>query len=374
MDFRISSEQQLLRDTARRFVAEELPYETRKKHIAEGDDAWQAIADMGWFLLAVPESAGGLGGSLEDMAIVAEELGRGVALEPFIAGAVLPARLIALSGTARCEDLLADLASGKRRFAAALYEARHRYDLDSLDCFATARSDNGFAISGTKTLVLGGGVADWLIVAARTAADRHPALFIVSADAPGVTRRTYRTIDNLAVADVTFENVMLETDALLCSVEASAPVLAQALDEATTLLCADAVGCMDRAIEMTAEYLRIRQQFGQFLSSFQALQHGVANLFIEASDARSALYRAIAACAGKDVKQRERAVSACKVKVMEAARLVTGQAVHFHGGIGMTIEYPVGEHLRRSLVAEQIFGNGLHHLERYLASSESLNV
>jgi len=365
MDFRLTDEQEMLRDGARRFVAEKLDYAARGKCIKEGGDAWAAFADLGWLMLAVPESAGGLERPLEDIAILAEELGRGLALEPLVTGAYLPSQLLAAADGQT--QMLEQLATGEVRFAAALYETRRRYSLDDLETVAT-RKAGGYALSGAKSMVLGGGQADQLIVAARLGDDIRPALFLVPAKAEGLSVRPYRTVDELPAADLIFSDVALSDDALLLGAEAAAPILDRALDEAIVLVCADALGCMDRAIELTAEYLRIRKQFGQALSSFQALQHGVANLFIEANDARSMVYRALAACAG-DGDERRRAVSACKIKVMEAAREVTGQAVHFHGGIGMTTEYPVGEHLRRILVAEQLFGNPQHHFERYMSAS-----
>jgi len=365
MDLVLNSDQTMMRDAARKFVTTDLTFEARRKRVAEGGDRWADLAEMGWLMLPVPEDAGGIGGSLEDMALIAEELGRGIALEPFVTGAVLPARLLAVGGGALRQSLLAKLASGEQRFSAALFESKHRYSLQKLD--TAAKSDGGgYVLTGRKIIVPGG--ADWLIVAARLSDDPRPALLLVDVKSAGVTQRDYRTIDGVSVADFVFENVRLPSDALLAKPEDAAAALDRALDETIVLICADAVGCMDRAIELTAEYLRIRKQFGQTLASFQALQHGVANLFMEANDARSMVYRAIAAC-NDDTADRARAVSACKIKVLNAARLVTGQSIHFHGGIGMTCEYQVGDHLRRILVAEQAFGNAQYHFERYLGES-----
>jgi acyl-CoA dehydrogenase len=369
MDFRLSSEQQMLRDSARRFASTELEFSKRRRRIADGVDEWPAMAELGWFMLAVPEAAGGLGGPLVDLAILAEELGRGLALSQYITGAVLPARLLWLSDGQRQAAILEQLALGTQRFAAALYEADRRYELDQLGCIAQPLPDGSFKLSGEKPLVMGGAEADWLIVAARRPDDPSTALFLVSSLCIGVSRRHYLTIDNLSASDVKFDEVHLPSSALLAFGPKAAASIELAVDEAAVLLCADAIGCMDRTIEMTAEYLRTRKQFGQTLASFQALQHGIANLFIEANDARSILYRAIAACSGTNRMARRKAVSACKYKVMESARLVAGQAVHFHGGIGMTCDYPVGEFLRRILVAEQSFGNAQYHFERYLSAA-----
>ncbi|AEG50865.1 acyl-CoA dehydrogenase domain-containing protein [Sphingobium chlorophenolicum L-1] len=365
MDFRLSSEQEMLKDSARRFVTAELDYEARAKHVIAGSDRWATLAEMGWLMLPISEAYGGLGSKLEDISLICEELGRGVAIEPFVTCGFMPSRLLDLSDAACAGETLPLLASGEVRFAVALYEAATRYDLTGLGTIATASGD-GYVLNGRKPLVFGGAEAGQIIVAAASANGEGVALYLVPADAAGVSRRAYRTIDNLPVADIVFDNVALGAGALLAEAGRAEAVLKQAIDETIVLLCMDAVGCMDRAIEMTAEYLHVRQQFGQPLAAFQALQHGVANLFIDANEARSLTYRAMAACAQDDAGERARAVSACKFSVMETARRVTGQAVHFHGGIGITCEYPVGEYLRRMLVAEQIFGNGAYHLHRYL--------
>lgn len=367
MDFRLTEEQEMLRDGARRFVTDKLDYASRGKRVTSGEDCWADFAELGWLMLAVPEAAGGLGRPLEDVALIAEELGRGLAREPFIGSGYLAARLLDLADAPA--EMLEALAIGSSRYAAALYETPRRFSLDGLDTLAAPQADGGYRLSGRKTLVLGGGEADRLIVAARSGPGSAAALFVVDADAHGVRRHAYRTIDELNAVDIDFDDVALPASALLAAADRAPSMLDQALDEAIVLLCADAVGCMDRAIEMTAEYLAIRKQFGQPLASFQALQHGVANLFIEANDARSMVYRAVAACSGGDIRDRQRAVSGCQIKVMEAGRLVAGQSVHFHGGIGMTTEYPVGEHLRRILVAEQLFGNPQYHFERYMAAA-----
>lgn len=365
MDFRLSSEQEMLRDGARRFVTSELDFESRMKRVAAGTDLWASLASMGWLMLVVPEEAGGLGSPIEDIAIVVEELGRGIAIEPFITAAFLPARLLSGKPVQHVMDLLEAFAAGDTRLAACLYEAPTRYALDGLQSRAVTHTE-GYRLTGTKPLVFGGAEADHLIVAAAIDDDPQTALFLVSAHAPGISRRPYRTIDNVAVADISFDNVALGPETLLTDGESARSILAKALDETATLLCLDAVGCMDRAIEMTAEYLHVRKQFNQALASFQALQHGIANLFIDANEARSLAYRALAACGAEDPAARACAASASKYRVLETARRTTGQTVHFHGGIGITCEYPVGEYLRRMLVSEQIFGNGQYHLDRYL--------
>jgi acyl-CoA dehydrogenase len=363
MDFCLSSEQEMMRESARRFVANRLDFAGRSNHQQDDGSTWVEMAELGWLMLPVSEERGGLGGGAEGAAIIAEELGRGLASEPFIEAAVLPARLLELGDLNNGhEALLAQLTSGEARFAVALYEPGRGFSLVP-ESMQASLHENGYSLSGKKVLVWGGDQAEWMIVSAQL--DDGNALFIVGTHAKGVKRRTYQSIDGRFLADVQLDNVIVGLEGRLGSDGNAVSVIEEAVDEAIIALCADILGCIDRAIELTAEYLKVRQQFGQPLANFQALQHGIANLFIEANDARSILYRGMSSLGGP-VTARRRAVSASKLKIMEVGRSVTGAAVHFHGGIGTTTEYQIGHHLQRVLVAEQMFGNGAYHFERFL--------
>ena len=229
--------------------------------------------------------------------------------------------------------------------------------------------DGSYRLSGSKSLVAGGAQADQLVVSAVIAANHgataEAALFVVDANRAGVCRRVYRTIDEVEVADCAFDAVAVAPTELLARTDAALTILQDSLDEANICLCAELLGCMDRAIQLTVGYLRTRKQFGRPLAEFQVLQHTVAEMSIEASSARSMVYRALAAT-GASTAERRRATSGCSIKVMQAAKWVTSTAVHLHGGIGMTCEYPVGHYLRRVIVAERILGDREYHLARYL--------
>jgi acyl-CoA dehydrogenase len=358
MDFRLSSEQDMLRDGVRRFVTDNLGFDARAANARS--DQWAAMAEMGWLMLPVPEDCDGLGGGIEDIAIVAEELGRGLALTPYVEAAALPARLIDLAASDdQRKAILPDLALGTTRIAVALYEPRGRFSLVP----QTVLVDQGMRLSGTKVGVEGGAAAGQLIVSAQLGDETE--LFLIDSNQPGISRSDYDAIDGRCLSDFSFADVEVSAQERLAGGTDVVSAIEQAVDEAIVAHCAEAVGCMDRAIEQTAEYLKIRQQFGQSLASFQALQHGVANLFIEANDARSILFRAMSKITATP-DERRRAVSGCKVKVMEAARATIGQAVHYHGGIGVTTEYSVGHYLRRVLFLAQRFGNSAHHFERIM--------
>lgn len=364
MDFRPSVEQDMLRESVRRFVAAEQSFEKRRRRLADGGAGdWASFAELGWLAMAVDEEAGGLGSGLADIAIVCEELGRGLSLEPFVACGVLPARILNRAvRTPAVAALLEDVAGGAR-MAVALHEPAGRYELLQPRAVATRQADGSYRLGGRKLLTVGGGAAERLIVSAWLA--DGCALFVVDAQTTGVERRTYRTLDDVDAADFGLSDVRIEADRLLTFAGGAQPSLEAALDEARVCLCADAVGGMDAAVTMTADYLKVRTQFGRPLADFQALQHAVAEVFVDAVGARAMLCQAIGAL-GADAGSRRRAVAGCKVKVMEAAKEVFGTAVHLHGGIGVTSEYPVGHYLRRALVAERLFGDSEFHLQAYL--------
>jgi acyl-CoA dehydrogenase len=359
MDFAPSSEQEMLRDGARRYLADDFAARRRGDQAAD----WQGYADLGWLALLAPEDAGGLGGDIEDVLILAEEMGRALSLEPYVGSAILATGLVDLvAGGQRRLDLLAAIASGERRLAPALYEPGRRYLLEP-ETRAIA-SGSGYRLSGAKNLIAGGPAADALLVSARLD-DGAIGLFLVEMGKPGVAATHYATIDDGGATDAGFDEVELGADALLGVVTIDA--IDDVVDEARLALCADALGALERAVAITADYLKTRTQFGQPLANFQALQHSVVEIHIDADAIRSSLYNAIAAFDRGVRDDRRRAVSSCWVKTFDAAKGIAGMAVHLHGGIGMTTEYPVGHYLRRVMVSERRFGDVEHHLARYMA-------
>lgn len=360
MDFRPTQEQQLLRDSVRRYFAA-APAQGAPDDVRD----WRQFAEFGWLAMPVAEADGGLEAGLVELSIVSEEIGAALSGAPFVAGAVLPARVLArcTPGEART-DALAALADGTRRFALAAYEPDRRYLLTP-GTRAVRRADGGYRLSGDKTLVAGGAQADRVLVTAATEADARPLLFIVDVAAAGVRRHCYEAVDGTSLADFQFEAVQVA--APLADADHARSILEIALDETTICLCADLIGGMDQAIQQTAAYLRMRKQFGRALAEFQALQHAVAEMSIDANSVRSLLYRAIAAFASGDDRQRQRAVAACAIKTLQIAKTLTGSAVHLHGGIGMTCEYSVGRYLLRALVNERLLCDREQQLDRYMA-------
>ena len=371
MDFNYTPEQQQFKDALRRFIDKDYTFEHRNKivHSDKGvsDEAWATLTELGMTALPVPEAQGGFNGSAVDMLVVMQELGRGLVVEPYFA-TVFGAQFLKLAGGQ--EALLEQVAGGELKLAAALGEKQSRHDLS--DISMTAKADGeGYVINGTKTVVIHGGQAGKIIVSARTGGEQRGtngiSLFVVPADAAGVSIRDYRTLDCLRAADISFDNVRMPASALLGKEGAGWDILDAAADYGAALLCAEAVGAMDALNAATLEYLKTRQQFGVPIGKFQVLQHRMAEMFMQAEQARSMATLAAVKVASADATERRRTVSAAKARVGQALKYVGQQAVQLHGGMGVTNELPAAHHFKRLTMIELTLGDTDHHLARFAA-------
>ena len=368
MDFNLTDEQQMLRDSAARFVREQYGFEARRQLAASSGwsaERWAQYADMGWLALGVPEEFGGLGCSFIETAIVAEELGRALALEPFVGCSVLAARLIeradAPAFAARRAGLLEGMLAGTLQVAVAYSEPSTRFELSGGGVRARAEGE-GFVLDGVKMMVPAAGMADLLIVSAAVD-EGGVALFLVPRDA--ATLHAYPLIDGTRAADVELDSVFVAADARLCAPGSGLALLEDALDRAALAQVAEGLGCMEAVLEITSEYLKTRQQFGQAIGKFQALQHRMAEMFVEVQETRSILYRGVAHLDDEPAVRRQ-AVSAAKVILGSAGRFVGGQGIQLHGGIGLTDEYQIGHYYKRLLVLEKLYGDADWHLGRFV--------
>jgi alkylation response protein AidB-like acyl-CoA dehydrogenase len=349
MDFNLNDEQQMLRDGVERFVRENYKFETRRDllNTAEGfsRENWQQFGDLGWIGMSFPEDAGGLGFSFVETAIILEQFGRGLVMEPYAINAVLCSRIIDRSGSKAHRDaLLPAIAEGKLLVALAHAEAGSRFDLKAVKATTAKAAGKGFTINGTKTLVVSAPTADKLIVSAAVAGGF--ALFLVDRKAPGVKLREYRLIDGTGAADIEFKDVAAEQ---LVDAKTAYDVLEEATDRATLGAVAEALGAMEQVLDLTSEYLKTRVQFGQPIGKFQALQHRLAEMFVETQETRSIMYRGLASI-DADPKARRAAVSAAKVYVGNAGRFVGG---HYY---------------KKLVTIEKLYGDTDHHLERFIAN------
>jgi alkylation response protein AidB-like acyl-CoA dehydrogenase len=373
LKFSLTDEQSLLRDSVRRFVSEEhdlnRQQEALRRDARFSDAHWNMFAELGWLYLMVPESAGGLGGSAEDAAVIAEELGRGLVGAPFLSTAILGAALLgAGEPTPQRNELLSGLMEGRCRLALALEESASRYEVDAISTAAQASGDDEIVLNGQKVLVQDGADADAFIVSAiassRGGGISHLALYVVPSSAAGVEIRRYRTIDGRWAADVSLNNVHLPSSALLIPSNRAREVLERALDHARIILASEALGAMEGALAMTADYLKGRTQFGRALASYQSLQHRLSDMFVKVENARSMLYRGLSML-DAEPDQRAAAVSATMVTINQAAEFVGSQAIQLHGGMGMAEEYPIGHFYKRLRVIGKSYGDLSWHMNRY---------
>lgn len=376
MDFSLTEEQTLLRDSVERFLREHYDFETRRALAQSSDgyarDNWRVFAEMGWLALPFSEDAGGLGGSQIDVMILMEALGRGLVLEPYLGSVLLAGRLLEKMGSAAQKDAwLAPIIVGERRLAFAWAEPDARYDLAATGVRAEIYVDGGYHLSGRKSVVIGAPGADGLIVLARThgaRGDRNGlSCFIVPADASGLTIQSYRTIDGGRAADVTFEKVHIGKDAVLGPPDEVLETVEGVLDAATAALCGEALGLMQASLDSTRDYLLQRQQFGRPLAGFQVLQHRLADMTVALEEARSLTCVANIRIDEGDSTATRRAVSTAKAELERHASFIAAQAVQLHGGMGVSEEMAVGTCFKRLHAILRLFGDRTWHLRRFAA-------
>jgi alkylation response protein AidB-like acyl-CoA dehydrogenase len=373
MDFEYSDEQRLLGETLRKFLGTGYAFDARDKIMktAAGysEDVWAALAEMG--ILGVPFAAdlGGFGGTTVDMMVVMEALGEALVVEPYLATVGLGGQFVARGGSeAQRQRILPSLIQGKLKMAFAHLPAGGRYDLRHVG--ATARqAGDGWVLDGDTRMVLHGGAADVVVVAARTGGaggdGRGISLFLVERTTPGVGVKEYRTLDNLRVADLALSGVRVGPDALIGAAGEGFALADEVVDYATALVCAEAVGAIKYAHDATLDYLKTRRQFGVPIGSFQALQHRMVDLLISYEQARSIACLACVKVDTAPAAERRRIVSAAKIKIADACRHVSQESVQLHGGMGMTEELKISHTFRRLTTIAQAFGDADHHLERF---------
>jgi alkylation response protein AidB-like acyl-CoA dehydrogenase len=363
MEFKLNAEQQLLQDSVRRFVDKACGFDARTAQLRDGDDLrhWKDMAANGWLAAVLPEAYGGLGGSVADTALIAQQLGRGLLVEPYLGNGVLaPQTLLAAASEDQKTTLLPVIADGARRLALAYSEPGTR----SNPALATTRAeaqDGGYRLTGRKTLVLGGAGADAYLVSAVTGDDAGISLFLVDATSAGLTVTVLPLHDGSQAAELSLDGVSVPAANLVGAIGAGLPALRTGIAHGIAALCAELVGGMERAIEMTAEYLKVRQQFGVAIGTFQALQHRMSDMAADHELARSMLYALLAALENDAPAQRDTIASQAKSLIGRLAKTVCGQAIQLHGGIGMTEECAVGHYFKRAIVADALLGSADQH-------------
>ena len=367
----LTDEQAMIRESADGFFAEKAPVsELRRLRDANDEtgfsrELWKAMAEMGFAGILVPEAQGGVGLGYVAAGLVQEAIGRNLSLSPMLSTAVLGATAIIAAGTDdQKAALLPQIASGDLLLALAA-EEKSRHSPNQVETRAEP-SGNGFKLTGRKSFVLDGHVADKLIVVARTegaASDTSGlTLFLVDRNADGVTVDRTVMVDSRNAARVTLDGVQVDGADVLGEVGGGWPVLERVLDAGRACLAAEMLGVSGESFRQTVDYLKQREQFGVKIGSFQALQHRAAHLFCEIELVRSATLRALQAL--DEGGNAALFVSLAKGKASEVAKLATNEAVQMFGGIGMTDEFDIGFFMKRARAAMETFGDGAFHSDR----------
>ena len=368
----LTEEQNLVRDTARAFLADKAPVaHLRRLRDTRDPDGfsralWKAFAELGFCGILIPEALGGSGLGHVEAGIVMEEIGRNLTPSPFLSTAILGATALLRAGdAARIAAVLPKVAAGDLLIALAVDEgAKHAPRATALEA---RRSGNGFVVNGAKSFVVDGHVADLLVVAARTSGSPGDAsgltLFLVDARAQGVTIERTVMVDAHNAARIAFDGVELDADAVLGGVDEGEAVLEGVLDAGRAAVAAELTGVGEEAFGRTLSYLKERRQFGQPIGSFQALQHRAAQLFTELEITRAAVLKALQVL-DQDPASAAPIVSVAKARAGASTTLAVQEAVQLHGGIGMTDEFDIGLFMKRARVGQELFGDAGFHADR----------
>ncbi len=353
MDFTLSPEQLLIKDSVARFAAAE----------RSAADPWPTFAELGWLALGAPQEIGGFGGPLETL-LVQEQFGRGLVRSPYVAQVVFAGSILRAAGRF---DVLEPLTEGRRRVAVAYEERGARFDPASVATSAAARAD-GFVLSGEKVRVLDSATADTLIVSAR----ENDGISLFAVPAGAARREPYAAEDGQDAATLVLRDVVAAADARVGASGAGLALLERGLDHAVAAVCAELLGLGAFMLEATVDYAKTRRQFDVPIGSFQALQHRMAEMFMEVELARSMAYRAAMTLQdGADDAARRRTIAAAKVQVAKSVRFIGQNAIQLHGGIGMSEEYRVGRYFKRATLLERVFGGSDYFLASYQRASAS---
>jgi len=358
----------MLRRSAREFLAKECnPKVVRKlMESADGYDEtlWKKMAGLGWTALGVPEQYGGVGTFL-DLVVVLEEAGRALLPGPFFStmGLAVPA-LIEAGSEAQKKKVLGAIAEGSARATLAVTEPSGRWDASAINLSARQKS-GGWQLDGVKTFVADAGVADFIVVAARTRGEGEEGvtLFLVEHDTKGVEVKPLETLDQTRRwYQVRFDGVEVGADAVMGAPDKAWPHLRRALEWATAALCAEMVGGVQKVLETSTEYAKTRHQFGKPIGIYQAVSHKLADMLVLSESGRSATYYA-AWAVDADAPDRALASSMAKAYVSDAYRKVAGDGIQVHGGIGFTWEHDMHLYFKRAKSSEVTLGDATYHRE-----------
>ena len=372
MDIGFTEEQDLLRETARKFLDSECDSRFVRARMAEPaavtDEFWKKLADQGWLGIVYPEEDGGSGLGLVDLVVLMEEMGRAVMPGPFLSTVLLGGAAIAeADASAQRREWLPRIAAGDAKAALAWTEPALRWDAAGVTLPARETA-GGFTLSGTKLFVGDAHLADILVLAARTrdgsTMEDGVSLFLVPQDTPGLTVALMPTIDETRkLCEVRLDNVALPASALLGEKHGGWAPLSRVAARATVALCAEMCGGAQQVLDMTVDYAKLRVAFGKPIGSYQGVKHQAADMLVAIENAKSLTYYA-AWAVDQATEEAPLAVSMAKAAASDMARKVAGTGIQLHGGIGMTWEHDLQLYFKRAKASEVAFGDATWHRER----------
>lgn len=371
MNFSMTEEQVMLKDSVGKFLQDNYGAEHREKLLNDpqgySSANWKIFAELGWLTVPFSEEDGGFGGNISDVSVIMEEFGGALVIEPYWSGVVLAGQLLARSSNKALKDsVLPKLMAGEQQLTFAWQETQSVLQLNHV--MATASKDgDSYLLNGEKAVVLNAR-ADTILIAARSSgaidSEQGISLFMVDANDAALQRDVYRLMDGQLAMNLRFDNLRVSADNMLCAEGGAFSLISEVVSEALVALCAEAVGAMDHLYKATAEYCRGREQFGVAIGKFQALQHRMVDMFMATEQCRSLLIRAqCSVLDGSDESQKD--VAALKAMVGKYGRQVAEEAVQLHGGMGMTNEMPIGIYLKRLMMIDSYLGNKDYHRRQF---------
>lgn len=379
MNFNLTEEQQMLQDSAARFVGQDYSFERRQRDVQNDigfdPELWRQFADLGWLSVPFAEENGGFGGDATDLFVLMEQLGKGLVATPYLPSILLFGRCLeAGANPALKAELLERLIAGELQGALAYMERQSRHELFDVETKGHRDGDE-FVISGEKALVMNALAADMFVVSVRTsgtATDKNGvSLLLVDADAPGIELNSIQLMDGQKVANVTFRDVRVSADRLIGLENQGAAILEEVVEKAIPAICSEALGLMTHLTNTTIEYSKTRKQFGVAIGSFQVLQHRMVDMFTACEETRSLLYRVLCSAGEDDLLEHKKDLHALKVITGLRGKRVGNESIQLHGGMGITDELDVGHYVKRLMVLHSVFGDADYHQQQLARMSLS---
>ena len=367
MNLNYSDEQNMLREQVLKFCETNYDFIDREKILETeagySQDNWKQFAELGWLAVPFKEENGGFNFGPIELTVLFEEFGKALVVEPYLSAVVMSGTILENSNHSNKSSIIEKIIAGEHQISVAYAEPNIGYNF--FDCL-TSLSTGGdkLLLNGTKSLVLNGGNADQFIVLANQ--NSSSVLILVDSDADGLSVQSFKTIDGQTCAELSFENVSIDSESILASGDEAEAIFNKMINVSILCISAEAVGAMNASYMKTVQYTKEREQFSQPISNFQVLQHRMVDMFIETELTKSLLIKATLQLDSND-PEAGNTISALKVQVGKAGRLVGQHAVQLHGGMGVSNEMSIGHYLKRFTAIDSMFGNTQHHINKYQA-------